>query len=76
MDRDRDVTIIKHVVEHAQDVIDAQNRFGNDFNVFKDDKVYFNAVCMSLLQIGELAHHLSDEFMQGHGVFSGKRLSE
>jgi uncharacterized protein with HEPN domain len=71
---DRDITIIKHVVEHAQDVIDAQNRFGNDLNLFKDDKAYFNAICMSLLQIGELANHLSDDFMQGHGDIQWKAI--
>jgi uncharacterized protein with HEPN domain len=71
---DRDTTIIKHILEHIQDVIDAQNRFGKDFNVFKDDKVYFNAVCMSLLQIGELANHFSDEFTQRHGDIQWKAI--
>jgi len=60
MDRDRDLTIIRHVIEHSQDIIDARNRFGNDF-------IYFNAVCMSLLQIGELA-------MQGHGDIQWKAI--
>ena len=30
------------------------------------DKDYFNSACMSLLQIGELASHLTEEFAQTH----------
>jgi uncharacterized protein with HEPN domain len=53
MDRDRDIII--HITEHIKDVFNARDRLGNDFSVFSKDRVYFNAVCISLLQIGELA---------------------
>lgn len=33
-----------------------------DYNTFVNDRVYFNAIAMSVLQIGELANGLSDEF--------------
>jgi len=59
---DRDARIIKHIIEHIENVLNTQKRFGNDINVFAADKDYFNSVCMSLLQIGELAHHLTTEF--------------
>ena len=36
--------------------------FGKDYNTFVNDRVYFNAIAMSVLQIGELANGLSDEF--------------
>jgi uncharacterized protein with HEPN domain len=37
-------------------------------------KYFFNAVCISLLQIGELANHFSDEFMQGHSDIHWKAI--
>jgi len=63
---DKDFGILCHIIEHIEDIFHAQKRFGNDLDSFSKDKEYFNAVCMSLLQIGELANHLSDEFVASH----------
>jgi len=63
---DRDTRIIKHIIEHIENALNTQKRFGNDIKVFVADKDYFNSVCMSLLQIGELAHHLTTEFTAKH----------
>ena len=59
---DKDTGIIKHIIEHIENVFNAQKRFGNNYKTFSSDKDYFNSVCMNLLQIGELAHHLTTEF--------------
>jgi uncharacterized protein with HEPN domain len=59
---DKDTGIIKHIIGHIENIINAQKRFGSDFKIFVSDKDYFNSVCMGLLQIGELARHLSTEF--------------
>ena len=59
---DKDTGIIKHIIEHIENTLSAQKRFGNNYKAFISDKDYFNSVCMSLLQIGELARHLSAEF--------------
>jgi len=61
-----DFGILCHIIEHIEDIFHAQKRFGNDISVFSKDKEYFNAVCMSLLQIGELANHLTDDFVALH----------
>jgi uncharacterized protein with HEPN domain len=37
-------------------------RFGDDYQAFSNDSAYFNAVSMCLLQIGELANGLSQDF--------------
>jgi uncharacterized protein with HEPN domain len=37
-------------------------RFGDDCQSFYNDSAYFNAVSMCLLQIGELANGLSQDF--------------
>jgi len=58
----KDASIIHHIIEHIENAINAQKRFGNDYNVFVTDRDYFNSVCMSLLQIGELANHLTESF--------------
>ena len=63
---DKDATIIKHMIEHIKNALNAQKRFGADYNIFISDRDYFNSVCMSLLQIGELANHLTDEFIAIH----------
>ena len=39
-------------------------RFGTEFSSFSKDRAYLNAVSMSILQIGELANGLSDEFRE------------
>ena len=39
-------------------------RFGNDKAVFDADRDYRNSVCMSLLQIGELTGHLTEDFRE------------
>ena len=59
---DKNTRIIKHIIEHIENVHNAQERFGNSYEAFVSDRDYFNSVCMSLLQIGELANHLSAEF--------------
>ncbi|MCL2093222.1 MAG: DUF86 domain-containing protein [Treponema sp.] len=63
---DKDTTVIKHIIKHIENALKTQERFGSDYNNFISDKDYFNSVCMSLLQIGELANHLSNEFTEIH----------
>jgi uncharacterized protein with HEPN domain len=71
---DKDIGIITHIIEHIENVYNAQKRFGDDYKVFITDKDYFNSVCMSLLQIGELAHHLTTEFITAHADIPWKNI--
>jgi len=71
---DRDTGIVKHIIEHIENVLKAQKRFGNDIKIFVADKDYFNSICMSLLQIGELANHLSTEFTTKHSDIPWKSI--
>jgi len=71
---DRDTGIIKHIIEHIENILNTQKRFGNDIKTFVTDKDYFNSVCMSLLQIGELANHLSTEFTARHSDIPWKSI--
>ncbi|MDR0496760.1 MAG: DUF86 domain-containing protein [Treponema sp.] len=63
---DKDNGIISHIIEHIENAYSTQKRFGSKYEQFVSDKDYFNSVCMSLLQIGELANHLSQEFTVTH----------
>ncbi len=56
-----DVQRLRHIRRYCEDVEGYLKRFG-DFENFKNDRAYYSAVCMAILQIGELANGLSDEF--------------
>ena len=53
-----------HIKVHCEDVTDFIERFGRDYQVFINDRAYYNAVSMAILQIGELANGLSDDFRE------------
>ena len=63
---DKDTSIIKAIIEHIENVQKTEKRFGREYDIFVSDKDYFNSVCMSLLQIGELANHLTEKFISAH----------
>jgi uncharacterized protein with HEPN domain len=71
---DKDKSIIKHILVHIENIFSAQKRFGNEISIFISDKDYFNSVCMSLLQIGELSHHLTTEFIKTHAEIPWKNI--
>lgn len=61
MNRDRD--IIRHILRYCQEIDQAVDRFGDQKELFIEDAVYRNAVSMPIQQIGEIAKHLSDDFL-------------
>ncbi len=60
----KNVDILKHIRTYCEDIESALERFGKDKMVFDTDRDYRNSVCMSLLQIGELTGHLSEDFRE------------
>lgn len=63
---ERDANILTHMLAYCDDIFDAVRRFGDSFEAFRSDKAYRNACAMCILQIGELAGHLSAGFRAGH----------
>lgn len=63
---ERDRSIICHVVEYCVEIDETVLRFGDSYEAFAGDKIYRNAVTMCILQIGELAGKLSEEFVEEH----------
>jgi len=58
----RDRNVIQHIKRYCTDIESFIDRFGKDFEVFINDRAYFNAVSMCILQIGELSKNLSEEY--------------
>lgn len=59
----KDFNIISRILEYCIEIEDTVNFFGNTLERFSSDKIYRNAATMCILQIGELAGRLSQEFM-------------
>ena len=55
---------LEKIEQHCNDIEGAISYFGDDVNTFIENKYYQNSVLMSLLQIGELTTHLSDDFKE------------
>ena len=61
---DRDRNIISHMLKYCDEVETAHDDFSHSKEKFMNSSTYRNAVTMPILQIGELANHLSEEFKQ------------
>ena len=59
--KDKDINILKNIVEFCKQIDQAIEHFGDSFPVFRNDMVYRNACSMCILQIGELTNNLSEE---------------
>ena len=58
----RDIQRIEHILDYCDDIENAVQRFGKDFDCFRTDKAYHDLICFYLLQIGEMAGQLSTDF--------------
>ena len=58
------IHILEHIKTYCEDINRSIERFGKDKKSFETDIDYRNSICMSLLQIGELTNHLSEEFRE------------
>jgi len=62
----RDKAILEKMLKYCNQIDEAHETYGTSYEIFEKNSVYHNAVCMCLMQIGELANHLSDEFKVKH----------
>ncbi len=60
----RDNIVLSKIVEYCDDINDTLARFGDELEQFIADKDFQKSICMSLVQIGELTTHFSEEFIQ------------
>ena len=71
---ERDRELILHIRRYCSEIDEAVEHFGNDEETFMTDAVYRNAVSMPVQQIGELAKHLSDEFVEKNQEIPWKQI--
>lgn len=64
LSNNRDENIVRHILKYCDEVQTAHDDFSNSQEKFFTSSTYRNAVTMPILQIGELANHLSDAFKQ------------
>lgn len=61
---ERDIIVLGRIVMYCNEISETIERFGNDIEIFRNDKIYVNAVAMPIMQIGELTNHLSEGFKE------------
>ena len=59
---ERDVEILNNILKYCKQIDEANQQFNSNRDSFEENSVYRNSVAMCVLQIGELAKHLSEEF--------------
>ena len=64
--KERDMSIIEKIHEYCTQIADTHERFNDSYEQFDSDFIYRNAICLCLLQIGELSGKLSNEFKEGN----------
>ena len=57
-----DLDRIRHIKQYCEDIARTIARFGDSIEIFKKDIDFYNSISMSIMQIGELAGGLSDNF--------------
>lgn len=72
--KERDYEIIRHIQRYCDEVNQAVTRFGDDQEAFMADPVFRNAVAMPIQQIGELAKHLTVDFLEKHSEMPWKQI--
>lgn len=57
----REYEILKHILAYCREIKETVARFGDSFELLQGDLDYKKSIAMSVLQIGELSTHLSEE---------------
>ena len=59
---ERDIRAMMYLRKYCLQIINATSRFAGDYEAFCNDDIFYNAVAMMLLQIGEHSTRLSTEY--------------
>lgn len=62
MSSNRNQNILEHIISYCNDISHTLVRIHYNFQEFETDKDFKNSISMSLMQIGELSTHLSEDF--------------
>ena len=64
---ERDLDNLAAILDYCDRISDTVNRFGKDFEIFRNDNDYRDSVLMNILQIGEASNRLSDKCKEQMG---------
>ena len=70
----RDLSTLRHIIFYCDEIIDAISKHNLTLGKIAADSVYKNALAMSILQIGELANVLSDDFRITHDTMPWREI--
>jgi len=74
MNPDRDINIIEKILSYCNQIDEAHTAFNKSYEEFKVNSIYKNAVCLCLMQIGELSKNLSEEFKNNNSDIPWKQI--
>ena len=70
----RDSSTVEHILRYCRQIETAHRDFGRSKESFFESTTYQNAICMCILQIGELVGHLSEAFREKHQEIPWKKI--
>lgn len=71
----KDVQLLEHIQLYCRDVLEALDVYPTkSYEAFDDNRVLKNAVALPILQIGELAKKLSNEFKEQNDQISWREV--
>ncbi len=60
----RNIDVLRHIIQYCDEIEETHTHFSRSFEIFESNVAYKNAIALCVLQIGELAGRLSDDFRQ------------
>ena len=77
-DEKKDVIIVKKILRYCEEIIKTHIAFNNNRDLFfnrEEGFIYRNSITMPILQIGELAKNLSQNFITEHNAIPWKAIA-
>jgi uncharacterized protein with HEPN domain len=70
----RDLYILGKIIQYCLEANETIARFGDTFETLKNDNIFKNAAAMCIIQIGELAGHLSEKTTEKYPKMPWKQI--
>ena len=67
--------ILLAIIKHCNIIEDTKKYFGSNYNIFKENSIYQNAILTPVTQIGELVKRLSIEFKKKYTQIPWKNIA-
>jgi uncharacterized protein with HEPN domain len=62
--KDKNSSILKHMIKYCKQIEETRNNFNNDREEFFNNHIFRNATSMAIFQIGELANRLTEAYQK------------